>query len=137
MKSAAPSAIRTLPVPPEEREADPRREVSVLRRRVEELTRKLEMANLIFNHIHEGAMVTDLDGYITHFNEPYGRFLEVEPAAQVGRHTTEVVENTRMHLVAQSGRAEINMAQRSGARRWWCSASPSRRTAGSSRSTAR
>ena len=70
------------------------------------------MYHMIFNHIYNGAMVTDADGYVTHFNEPYGRFLGVKPAQQVGRHATEVVENTRMHYVAQSGKSEINVAHR-------------------------
>ncbi|MFH1035434.1 MAG: sigma 54-interacting transcriptional regulator [Pseudomonadota bacterium] len=74
--------------------------------------RQLEMYHLILENIHNGVMVTDTDGYITHFNEPYGRFLGVEPTAQIGRHVSEVVENTRMHIVAQTGRAEINQPQR-------------------------
>lgn len=79
-----------------------------LRQRVRELEDQLDMANRIFNSIYYGAMVTDAQGRVTHFNEPYGRFLGVEPQAQIGRHATEVVENTRMHLVARTGKAEIN-----------------------------
>ena len=55
-------------------------------------------------------MVTDADGYITHFNKPYGRYLGLDPEAQIGKHCTEVVENTRMHIVAKTGKAEINQA---------------------------
>ncbi|MCU0539924.1 MAG: sigma 54-interacting transcriptional regulator [Desulfobacterales bacterium] len=81
------------------------------RERIEELERRLEMYRLIFDSIHFGAMVTDADGVITHFNAPYGRFLDLDPAAQIGRHCTAAVENTRMHLVARTGRAEINQSQ--------------------------
>jgi transcriptional regulator with PAS, ATPase and Fis domain len=73
-----------------------------------ELQRRLEMMNLILDSIHNGIMVTDAEGYITHFNKPYGAFLGVDPAAQIGKHCTEVVENTRMHIVAKTGIAEIN-----------------------------
>jgi len=72
---------------------------------------RLQALQLIFEHIHDGACVTDPDGYITHFNTPYGRFLGVDPKAQIGKHITEVVENTRMHIVAKTGRAEINERQ--------------------------
>jgi len=72
---------------------------------------RLQALQLIFEHIHDGACVTDPDGIITHFNGPYGRFLGVDPQAQIGRHITEVVENTRMHIVAKTGRAEINERQ--------------------------
>jgi PAS domain S-box-containing protein len=72
---------------------------------------KLQTLQLIFEHIHDGVCVTDKKGYITHFNRPYGRFLGVDPSEQIGKHITEVVENTRMHIVAETGVAEINDSQ--------------------------
>jgi transcriptional regulator with PAS, ATPase and Fis domain len=57
-------------------------------------------------------MVTDAEGYITHFNTPYGMFLDVVPEDQIGKHCTEVVENSRMHIVAKTGTVEINLTQR-------------------------
>ncbi len=78
---------------------------------IEERERQLEMYRLIFESIHNGAMVTDTDGIITHFNAPYGNYLGVDPAAQIGRHCTEAVENSRMHIVARTGKAEINQSQ--------------------------
>jgi PAS domain S-box-containing protein len=73
-----------------------------------ELRRQLELYELIFNSIHNGAMVTDTAGIVTHFNRPYGRFLGIDPDDQIGRHCTEVLDNTRMHIVAQTGTPEIN-----------------------------
>jgi PAS domain S-box-containing protein len=78
---------------------------------IEDLKRQLEMYRLIFESIHNGAMVTDAEGIITHFNKFYGQFLGVEPQAQIGRHCTEAVENSRMHIVAKTGKAEINHSQ--------------------------
>ena len=75
-----------------------------------ELRRQLEMYELIFDCIHNGIMVTDADGYVTHFNRPYGQFLDLEPEQQIGKHCTEVIENTRMHVVAQTGQDEINQS---------------------------
>jgi PAS domain S-box-containing protein len=72
---------------------------------------QLQALQLIFEEIHEGACVTDANGFITHFNEPYGRFLGVEASEQIGKHITEVVENTRMHIVAQTGKMETNASQ--------------------------
>lgn len=76
------------------------------------LREQLEMYRLIFDSIYNGCMVTDGKGYITHFNRPYGEFLGMDPKALIGRHCTEVIENTRMHLVAQTGKAEINDSHR-------------------------
>lgn len=78
----------------------------------EELRRSLEMYSLILDSIHNGVMVTDREGYITHFNKPYGRFLYLEPEAQIGKHCTEVVENSRLHIVAETGKPEINHTHR-------------------------
>jgi transcriptional regulator with PAS, ATPase and Fis domain len=76
----------------------------------EKLQQQVEMYELIFDSIYNGAMVTDAEGFITHFNKPYGRFLSLDPAAQIGKHCTDAIENSRMHIVAKTGKAEINMS---------------------------
>jgi len=79
---------------------------------IEELQKKIELYQLIFDNINAGSTITDADGYITHFNKPYGRFLNLDPDAQIGRHCTEVIQNSRMHIVAKTGEAEINKSHR-------------------------
>jgi PAS domain S-box-containing protein len=78
----------------------------------EELLKQLEMYRLIFDSIYNGALVTDEKGYVTHFNKPYGEFLGVNPDDQIGSHCTDSVENSRMHIVAQTGKPEINQSHR-------------------------
>jgi len=77
-----------------------------------DLQRQLEMYRLVFDSIYNGAIVTDAEGYITHFNKPYGEFLGVDPTEQIGRHCTDAVENSRMHMVAETGIPEINQSHR-------------------------
>ncbi len=77
--------------------------------RLEEALEKAKKLELILDNIYNGVMITDQDGYVTHFNTPYGKFLGVNPAEQIGRHCTEVVENSRMHIVAKTGVPEINV----------------------------
>ena len=76
------------------------------------LHEELEVLNLILENIYNGILVTDAHGYITHFNIPYGQFLGVDPEGQIGKHVTDVIENTRMHIVAKTGKPEINQPQR-------------------------
>jgi PAS domain S-box-containing protein len=76
------------------------------------LEQELAMFTFIFDSIYSGSMVTDADGYITHFNKLYGEFLGLKPEEQIGKHCTEVIENTRMHIVAKTGKPEINVKQR-------------------------
>ncbi|HDR13910.1 MAG TPA: PAS domain-containing protein [Desulfobacteraceae bacterium] len=72
---------------------------------------ELQLWGLIFDSIHNGCIVTDSDGYVVYFNRPYGEFLGVDSEKQIGRHCTDVIQNTRMHVVAKTGKAEINQAQ--------------------------
>ena len=58
----------------------------------EALLAQLEMYRLIFDSIYNGAIVTDINGNITHFNKPYGEFIGVDPQAQIGKHCTDAVE---------------------------------------------
>jgi len=74
------------------------------------LHEQVALSRLIFDNIYNGVVVTDPQGYITHFNEPYGKFLGIDPEEQIGKHCTDVIENTRMHIVAKTGIPEINQS---------------------------
>ncbi|MGO9569661.1 MAG: sigma-54 interaction domain-containing protein [Desulfomonilaceae bacterium] len=78
----------------------------------QEILDQLEMYKLILDNIYNGILVADADGYVTHFNKPYGQFLGVDPEAQIGKHVTDVIENTRMHIVAETGQPEICWSHR-------------------------
>jgi len=82
------------------------------RSRIRELQQEVDFYRMVFDSIHSGAVITDAGGIITHFNKPYGRFLGIDPEAQIGRHCTEVMEDSRMHIVARTGMAEINQTHR-------------------------
>ena len=75
-----------------------------------ELQEQLAMYRLIFDSIYNGVLVTDTNGYITHFNKPYGSFSASDPQTEIGKHCTEAVENSRMHIVAKTGIPEINQS---------------------------
>ena len=90
------------------------KEVSVAKKTVSAKTgriNQLDYLKLIFDSIHDGAVVINQDGYITHFNESYGKFLGTDPQSFIGKHCTDVIENTRLHIVAKTGRPEINYTQ--------------------------
>jgi len=76
-----------------------------------DIRRQLELFQLIFNNLPSGAMVTDGSGTVLHLNKPYADFLGVDITRSIGKHCTEVVENTRMHIVGKTGVAEINQIQ--------------------------
>ncbi|MCS0789730.1 sigma 54-interacting transcriptional regulator [Cytobacillus pseudoceanisediminis] len=52
-------------------------------------------------------VVVNKEGTIIYINKNYCDFLEVEREQVLGKHVSEVIENSRMHIVAESGKEEI------------------------------
>jgi PAS domain S-box-containing protein len=63
--------------------------------------------NLALDNIEFGTIVVDAGGFVTFFSKSYERFLGIPRERVLGRHVTEVIENTRMHIVLQTGQPEI------------------------------
>lgn len=61
----------------------------------------------LFGNVEHCIVVVDRDGYISYMNESYCRFLDVDQAVVTDMHVTEVIENTRMHHVVNSGKEEM------------------------------
>lgn len=59
----------------------------------------------------EGIVIVDVNGMITELNEAYARFLGIQREQAFHRHVTEVIQNTRLHKVLQSGVAEKGQIQ--------------------------
>ncbi|ABR50605.1 sigma54 specific transcriptional regulator, Fis family [Alkaliphilus metalliredigens QYMF] len=57
-------------------------------------------------------VVVNQGGYIILLNQAYCDFIGVEQSESIGKHVTEVIENTRMHIVVKTGRQEIGDIQK-------------------------
>lgn len=79
---------------------------------LEDIKRLKSTLESIMESMHEGIVVVDKTGHITMLNKAYSEFLAVDPKAVVGKHVADVIENTRMHLVAQEGKAEVTDIQK-------------------------
>lgn len=73
-----------------------------------ELQEKVRFYETILDNIYNGVMITDPEGKIIFFSKTYGNFLGIDPKGTIGKHCTEVIENTRMHIVAKTGVPEID-----------------------------
>lgn len=73
----------------------------------EEIIAKLEVYRDIFENLYDGVIMVDRQGKILMISEAYCRFLGIDKASALGKHVTEIIENTRLHIVAQTGQAEI------------------------------
>ncbi len=68
----------------------------------------MRLYKAVLDNILSGVLITDPDGYVIFMSETYGKFLGMDPKTKIGKHCTDVIENTRMHIVAKTGIPEIN-----------------------------
>lgn len=61
----------------------------------------------IFEHAYDGVIVVDRNGIVTRITKAYCSFLNLTQEEAIGKHVTEVLPTSRMHVVAQTGEAEI------------------------------
>ncbi|MBI4587741.1 MAG: sigma 54-interacting transcriptional regulator [Candidatus Rokubacteria bacterium] len=61
----------------------------------------------ILDRVYFGSVVVDDTGIITFLSQPYADFLGIRREEAIGRHVTDVIENTRMHIVVKTGEVEI------------------------------
>jgi len=67
------------------------------------------MLNTIFNSVNECIVVVDENGIITMMSDEYKKFINCENPE--GKHVTEVIENTKLHIVARTGEREFGEIQ--------------------------
>ncbi|WP_436376193.1 sigma-54 interaction domain-containing protein [Cytobacillus sp. BC1816] len=65
------------------------------------------LLDLIFESTYYGIVIVDTEGIIQYMSNNYCDFLGVHRDEVIGRHATEVIENTKMHLVAQTGKQDF------------------------------
>src|SRR5262245_19025901 len=80
---------------------------------LEEALNKHEMAAVLeaLATAHGFAMIVDKSGRLIFYAPENEAITGVKPAEALGRHVTEVVENTRLHLVCKTGVAEMGAQQ--------------------------
>ncbi len=73
-------------------------------------SRQLEIIDEFIEEAYEGLVIVDAEGRITKFN--YEKLLGIQEADALGKHVTDVIENTRLHKVIQTGKAEVGDVQK-------------------------
>lgn len=87
----------------------------------------MELLETVLDNIHNGIVVVDKNARIIIFNKAYCDFLKVKKEDMLGRPVEEAIENTRMHIVLQTGVAEIGDVQRIKGHDMICSRIPLKR----------
>ena len=68
---------------------------------------KNDLLETIIDCAYEWIVVVNTEGRIVYINQGYCQFLEIDRGDALGRHVAKVIENSRMHIVAQTGKEEI------------------------------
>ncbi|AYF54262.1 sigma-54-dependent Fis family transcriptional regulator [Clostridium novyi] len=76
----------------------------------EENTR--EVLNTILDISYDGIVVVNKNGFITMLSRAYADFLQVDREDVIGEHVTNVIENTRAHIVVKTGITEFAEIQK-------------------------
>lgn len=66
-----------------------------------------EILETILEKLYYCLVIVDAQGDVIYLNDHYCRFLGVEREKVIGKHVTDVIENTRMHIVCKTGKDEI------------------------------
>jgi len=85
---------------------------------VDELTEFLttvDSAEDVLRHFitnpYEAVVVVDPAGKITYMSPVHERFFRIKHGDAVGRHVTEVIENTKLHEIAATGKGQVAQLQ--------------------------
>ncbi|QIZ67967.1 sigma 54-interacting transcriptional regulator [Geobacillus subterraneus] len=87
-------------------------ELERLRGELEETHRLAETMKTVLDAAYEGVVVVDGNGVIREINRAYCQFLGIRREDAIGKHVTEVIENTRLHICVQSGIPERGYIQK-------------------------
>jgi len=85
---------------------------------------RMELLEAILDASAEGLMFVNRDGIITYINKSYEEIHKVKAENVIGHHVTEIIENTRMHLVVKTGIPEVSEFQQETHRRYIVSRIP-------------
>ena len=79
---------------------------------IEKIKMESKALEIFFENTSECLVLVDKDGYIVKMNNAYLNFLQIKHGDYINRHVTDIIENTRLHIVAKTGEEEIDQIQR-------------------------
>lgn len=75
---------------------------------------KAELFETVLNSIVEGVIIVDKDAKVVYMNKQASVILGIPPSNAINKHVVDVIPNTRLHTVVQTGKAEIDHIQNIG-----------------------
>ncbi|MBX6394920.1 MAG: sigma-54-dependent transcriptional regulator [Alicyclobacillaceae bacterium] len=81
---------------------------------IERLSRQRDELNVILNSTHDAMVAVDQAGRITLFNAAAERLTGLSAGQVLGTEARHTIPNSRLHIVLQTGQAELNQLQELG-----------------------
>ncbi|SEM76950.1 PAS domain S-box-containing protein [Mesobacillus persicus] len=79
--------------------------------KLEQRQNTVDALHVILESAYEGIAVVDEHGVLLEFNKAYSRFTGVKSEDAIGRHVTEVIDNTNLHETVKTGIPERGVLQ--------------------------
>lgn len=79
--------------------------------KLEQRENTADVLSVILESAYEGIAVVDEYGTLLEFNDAYSRFTGIERKDAIGRHVTEVIDNTNLHVTVKTGIPERGVIQ--------------------------
>jgi len=70
------------------------------------------LLDILVNYTNEALIIVDENACIREMSKEYINFLGIVKEDAIGKHITDVVDNTRMHIILETGLPEIEEAQK-------------------------
>jgi transcriptional regulator with PAS, ATPase and Fis domain len=78
-----------------------------------EFAGSVEFASDILSHFltnpFEALVVVDKEGLLRYLSPVHEQFFHVKPGSGIGHHVTDLIENSRLHHVVETGKAEVGL----------------------------
>ncbi|GAE35123.1 transcriptional regulator [Halalkalibacter akibai JCM 9157] len=70
---------------------------------IQSIQHNVNVIDVVLDIAYEGVALVDRNGFVVKMNTAYRNFLGIQDEVVVGRHVTEVIDNTQLHLTAKTG----------------------------------
>lgn len=87
-----------------------------INKKLSDQEKELRYFKELVDQLYDGIVMCDKAGYVTMINQTYCDFLGTTVEQAIGKHVTQVIDNTRMHVVLETGRPELGQLMRIGDR---------------------
>ncbi|WP_052144518.1 sigma-54-dependent Fis family transcriptional regulator [Halalkalibacter okhensis] len=70
---------------------------------ISSIQHNVNVIDIILDIAYEGVVLVDRNGFVVKLNQAYRNFLGILSDEVIGKHVTEVIDNTELHITAKTG----------------------------------